>query len=194
MAPFVLFCYKSPLSACSAFSVWKRPDKALMQLLWLVWNYSIESDPSNKALLPSCLRFPPSNGMCSCYRAVCAFGMLKPGHMLINRFLCDQRERGKWSAAWGLSGVHVAFVNVWGSSAEPGEVQRARGNGNEREHIHQDEVASGSCSSVYPRVEGLIRYFHWWVGVIEKIETTHIKLVNDKLSGPPAVLEERIRS
>ena len=134
-----------------------------------------------------CLRFPPSNGMCSCYRAVCAFGML------LNRFLCDQREKGKWSAALGLPGVHVAFVQVRGSSAEPGEVQRARGNGNEREHIHQHEVASGSCSSVYPCIEGLIRYFHWWVGVIERIETTHIKLVNDKLSGPPAVLEERIR-
>lgn len=43
-----------------------------------------------------------------------------------------------------------------GELSELGEVQRARGNGNERQHSHQDHAASGSHSSVYPAAESLI--------------------------------------
>jgi len=57
--------------------------------------------------------------------------------MLINRFLGDQRERGKQSAAQGLPGVHVAFVQVRGSSEEPGEIQRDSEIQRAR-RIHQD--------------------------------------------------------
>lgn len=66
---------------------------------------------------------------------------------------------GEMICSLGTVWSSLAFVWVRGSSAEPEEVQRARGNGNEREHIHQEEVASGSCSSVDLHIKSLIRYF-----------------------------------
>lgn len=98
----------------------------MVQLPGLVGSYSVESGPSEDVLRAPGLGFPgfpPSNGVCSCYRAVCALGVLT------NRFVWDQRDRGKWSAAWGLPGVHTAFVWVRCSSAEPAAVQRAGGRG-----------------------------------------------------------------
>lgn len=180
VAPSVQFCYKSPIAACSAFSLWKCPDKALVQLPGLVGSYSVESSPLEDVLLCSWSGFPSQKWhvqlLWGCVCSWCAYKQICVG----------SEEQGKWSAAWGLPGVHTTFVCIRHSSAEPREVQRAGGNGSEREHIQQEEVASGSCSSVDLHIKSLIRYFCWWVEVMKRVVTSHSKLVNGRLSGPPA--------
>lgn len=135
VAPSVQFCYKSPLAV---LSVCKWPDKALMQLSELVGSCSSRSDPSEDVLLCSWSGFPCQEWhvqlLQGCVCSWCA-----------HKQICVGSEgQGKWSAAWGLPGVHPAFVWVRGGSAEPPGVQRAGCNGSEKEHIQPEEIASGS--------------------------------------------------